>query len=154
MASLSNEMRNILLDHLIRGQSWTPPVAVYVALCTSPCTDMAPGTEPVSPSYRRAQISCNLTSWSSTISPVDTSISTGTSGVIYNIVPITWPQPAEDWGAVTHLAIFDSQTGGRYLMWTALERGRDLILGDSAISIQPGDLSLSIDNKVYSLTNI
>lgn len=142
--NLTNYSRNKLLDFLFRGQSFTQPSTLYFALFTSPATDEQPGEEPVDSEYHRAAIDCSLTDFSGTDNSTSTSVSEGIDDTIYNISTISWPDPAEDWGVVTHIGVFDSLVGGNYLYWAELDRERDIVVGDSGVRFSPGILSISL----------
>lgn len=147
MPNMSNALENKLLDMMFRGQTgYTPPINIYIGLFTSPCTDASPGTEVTAPSYVRGVIPCLLSTWSGTNGPNSTAPSTGTSGTIFNISAVTFPDPQEEWGTVTHVALFDASTGGNYLFWASLATPRDFIAGDVNIKFRPSELSVQIDN--------
>ncbi|GHV42016.1 hypothetical protein FACS1894187_24050 [Synergistales bacterium] len=147
MPNMSNDMENKLLDFLFRGQPYTPPATVYVAMFTTTPTDEEPGEEPTAPSYARAPISCTLEDWSGTDSPDSQSApSSGTSGTIFNISEISFPDPQEDWGSVAYIGLFDAPTGGEYLFWSELTAPRDFVVGDVNIRFRPAEMSIQIDN--------
>ena len=146
MANMSNFLENKLIDFLFRQQTYTPPTALYFGLFTTPPTDSTPGVEPAAPSYSRAGTATGLTMFSSTNAPDDTEISAGSSGITYNQQNIVFPDPEEEWGAVTHVGVFDAITGGNYLFWGELIHPRDFVVGDVNIQFQPGEISFRIDN--------
>lgn len=146
MASLSNEFENQLLDYLFRGQPFSPPTSIFVALFKSEATDAEPGEEVSAPSYARAEVPCTLTDWSSTNASDNTDPSTGTEGVIYNITSAVFPDPLEDWGVVVHVGLFDQSTGGNYLMHAPLVSPKDIVAGDANIMFDAEYVSLEIDN--------
>jgi hypothetical protein len=146
MPNMSNAMENRLLDYLFRGQPYEAPLAVYVALFTTTPTDAAPGQEPTAPSYARAAISCTLGDWSGTNSPDTRDPSTGTSGTVFNISEVKFPDPQEDWGNVGYIGLFDAPAGGNYLYWSRLTAPRDFVVGDVNIKFRPSELSIQIDN--------
>lgn len=146
MASLSNDFENRLLDFIFRGQPFTPPSAIYVALFTTAATDAQPGEEISAPSYARAEVPCSLADWSSTNAPDGTEPSSGTEGVIYNITQAVFPDPLEDWGVAIHVGLFDQKSGGNYLMHAPLASPKDIVAGDANIMFDAEYLSVEIDN--------
>jgi len=45
MASISDYYENKIIDHMLRGQAFTPPSTIYLALYTVAPTDAGGGTE-------------------------------------------------------------------------------------------------------------
>lgn len=146
MASMTNVLENRVLDFLFRGGPLEPANTTWLALFTSPPTDAVPGNEPDAPSYARAPIPSTMVDWSGTDSPTSTTASGGSSGTIYNISEVSFPDPQEDWGMVTHIGMFDAEIGGTYLFWAPLAVPRNFVPGDVNIKFKAAELSVQIDN--------
>ena len=143
--NLTNYHRNKLLDFLFRGQPYTPPATLYFAIFTTAATDETPGDEPADSVYHRAAITCSLSTFSGTDNSTSTDVSEGTGDTIYNIATILWPDPANDWGVITHWGIFDALTGGHYLYWGEFSTSREIIVGDSGVRFAPGTLPITLN---------
>jgi len=146
MSAFSDYVENKLIDWMLRGQAFTPPATVYVALFTSAPADAGGGTEVSGGSYARVAITCSLANWAGTQAAGSTTASTGTSGTTSNNNPITFPAPTADWGLVTHFAIMDASSGGNELIYGALTVPKTINNGDSAPVFQAANLSVQFDN--------
>jgi hypothetical protein len=62
MAELSNYLENSLLDHVLRGTSYTSPTTVYVGLYTSDPGDDNSGVECTGGAYARQTLSVTTAS--------------------------------------------------------------------------------------------
>lgn len=146
MATMSNYLENKLVDWLLRGQSFTPPTTLYVALCTSAPTDASTGstiTEVSGGNYGRQSFASNTTNWYTTNGD-NGAASSGTSGTTGNATTIAWNSVT--WGAtVTHIAICDASSGGNMLFYAALDASKTVSSGDS-ISFATNSLTIQIDN--------
>ena len=140
--NMTDYLENKVLDFLFRGQTYTAPTTLYFALFTSPASDLEPGEEPTDSAYHRAAVNCTLANFSGTDTPSSTAASTGTSGTIYNIATIAWPDPTEDWGEITHIGVFDQLVGGNYLYWAEISNPLDIVVGETGIRFAPGTLGI------------
>lgn len=145
MAGKSDYLENKFLDWLLRGQAFTAPTNVYVALFTAAPTDAGGGTEVSGGSYARVQVASALANWAGTQSAGSTTASSGTSGQTSNNGTITFPAPTASWGTVTHFGIFDASSGGNLLYWAALTTSKTVNNGDSAPSFAAGTLTITED---------
>lgn len=116
---LSDYGSNKLIDLLFRDQPYTWPATTYVAYTTTMPTNSTPGTEPLG-GYARVAIASSLTEWSGTDGPGSTAPSTGESGRMANINPITFPVPTADQGDAVGTMLMDAATTGNMLMRGAL----------------------------------
>lgn len=145
-ASLSDYLENKLIDAFLRGQSYTMPATVYVALATTSGSDSACGTEVTGGSYARVSVSSSLANWAGTQSAGSTSASSGTSGTTSNNNAITFPAPTANWGSVTEFCVFDASSSGNLLFRAALTTPKTVNNGDAAPSFAAGALTFQIDN--------
>lgn len=145
-ASLSDYLENKLIDAFLRGQSYTMPATVYVALATTSGSDSACGTEVTGGSYARVSVSSSTANWAGTQSAGSTSASSGTNGTTSNNNAITFPAPTANWGSVTEFCIFDASSSGNLLFRAALTTPKTVNNGDAAPSFAAGALTFQIDN--------
>ena len=146
MAAMSNYLENKLIDALFRGVAYSPPTTLYFALFTSSPTDAGTGTEVSGSGYVRMGVTANTVNFANT-QDSGTANSSGTSGATKNNVAIAWSTaPAAAWGVVTHMAIYDAQTGGNLLWWGPLTNPKTINAGDPAPSFPINAFVLTLDS--------
>jgi hypothetical protein len=143
--ALSDYLENKLIDHVFRGQTYTAPATIYVALYTSACSDAGGGTEVTGGSYARASVASSLANWAGTQAAASTTASTGTGGTTSNNGVITFATPSAGWGTVTHVGLVDALTAGNLLICTALTTGKTINSGDT-VTFPAASLTTTIDN--------
>lgn len=146
MAAMSNYLENKLIDALLRGQTFTFPTTVYVALFTANPTDSSAGTEVTGGSYARVAVACSMANFAGTQSAGSTTESSGTSGTTSNNVALTFPAPTANWGTITGAAIMDAATSGNVLLFGALSTPKAVNSGDAAPTFPVAAISYQIDN--------
>lgn len=146
MAAKTNYLENKLIDQIFRGQAFSFPATLYIALFTSTPSDTGGGTEVSGGSYARVGLACSLTNWAGTQSAGSTVASNGTGGTTSNNVAITFPTPTAAWGSITHFAIFDALSAGNMLFWGALNTPKTVNNGDPAPVFSAGALTYQEDN--------
>jgi len=118
--AMSNYLEEKVINAAIRGEPFPAIQMVYVALFTTdPGEDGLTGTEVSGGSYSRrsatftepAQVDGRATSYNST--EIDFGIATAL------------------WGTITHVALFDAQTGGNMLYHEALASAKLIEANDS-----------------------
>ncbi len=144
--ALSDYLENKLVDWLIRGQTFTAPVTVYVGLATAAGSDAACGTEVTGGSYARVAVTSSLANWAGTQSAGSTTASSGTGGTSSNNGAITFPAPTANWGQVVEYCVFDAASAGNLLWRTALTTPKTINNGDAAPSFAAASATLQIDN--------
>lgn len=144
-AALSDYLENKLIDHVFRGQAYTAPATIYVALYTSACSDSAAGTEVSGGSYARPGVTSSLTDWAGTQSAGSTVASAGTGGTTSNNGAINFATPSAGWGTVTHIGLVDAVTAGNLLICTALSTSKTINSGDT-VSFPAASLTNQMDN--------
>jgi len=97
--AFTSQLNNSILNHVFRNEPYTPPSSVYVALFTSSNTEVS------GDGYERKQITFSA--------PINNEIA--------NDEEVRFPIAMSDWGTITHLAIFDSETGGNMLDLAEIE---------------------------------
>ena len=143
-ASLSNYTQNHLIDWFLRGQTFTPPTTVYVALDTTAGSAAACGTEVSGGGYARVAVPSSLADWAGTQGAGTTVVSSGTSGETSNNIAITFPAPTASWGQIVGFCFYDASTGGDMLLYAPLTIAKTVNGGDAAPSFPAGALTWSI----------
>lgn len=143
--ALSNFLTNKLIDFVMRGQAYTAPTTVYVALATSTGSAAACGTEVAYTGYARVAVTSSLTNWSGTQGATTTAVSSGTSGQTSNNATITFPAPTSGPNTVTEFCVFDAATSGNLLWRAALTTSKTLNNGDAAPSFAISALSWTVN---------
>ena len=128
MAELSDYLENKLLDHVLRGTSYTSPTTVYVGLYTSDPADDNSGTEVSGGSYARQILA----------------VTTASAGIVTSDADVTFPQATANWGTISHIGILDALTSGNLLMHTSLTTSKTIELGD-IFKIPTGNLTAELD---------
>ena len=147
MSAMSDYLENKLVDWFFRGQAFTPPATVYIALLTATTDDDgSPLTEVSGGSYARVAVASSLANWAGTQSAGSTVASSGASGTTSNNNPVTFPVPTANWGNITHFAIMDASSGGNVLYYGALTAPKTVNNGDPAPVFAAGTLTVQVDN--------
>lgn len=136
MSDFSDYMENLIIDHLLRKQSYTP-VNTYVALFTANTglESNAPTSEVSGSNYARLR--------------VDDDLSEAASGESDNDSDLTFNEATGDWGTITDVAIVDDASNTNWgntvnvLMWSALNANKAVGNGDT-FKISAGDLDVAI----------
>lgn len=136
MSEFSDYYENKVIDHMLRGQAFTPPATVYVALFTAVTGLEAnnPTAEVSGGSYARQAVT----------------LSAGSGGASANTADLTFPTATAGWGTVSHAAIVDHATNVTWgtnvnvLMWSALDASKTIDNGDT-FKINTGDLDVTVD---------
>jgi hypothetical protein len=144
VSALSNYLENGVIDWLLRGQSFSPPASVHVALFTAAPSDSGGGTEVSGGGYARASVTSSLANWAGTQSAGSTTASSGTGGQTSNNGTIAFPTPTANWGTVTHVGVYDASTAGNLLFWTPLTNAKTVNNGDPAPTFAAGALTFTL----------
>ena len=127
MAELSDYLENKLLDHVLRGTSYTSPTTVYVGLYTSDPGDDNSGTECTGGAYARQELA----------------VTTASGGIVTSSADVTFPQATDSWGTISHIGLLDSLTSGNLLMHTPLATSKAIDTGD-IFKIASGSLTAQL----------
>lgn len=128
MAELSDYLENKLLDHVLRGTSYSSPTTVFVGLYTSDPGDDNSGTECTGGAYARRQLS----------------VTTATAGIVTSSADVIFPQATGSWGTISHIGLLDAVTAGNLLMHTPLTTSKTIDTGD-IFKIASGSLTAELD---------
>lgn len=139
MAALSDYLESGLLNFLFRGQSFSAPSNISIALTSgapldvhtgSTIPELSSGVDPgTSTGYARVSIGApSSTSWSYT-----TADNSAGSGVVRNSGQIVFNTALVDWGWVSGIAVVDSSLygSGNVLMHSTLDNPRIIYAGDN-----------------------
>jgi hypothetical protein len=143
--ALSNFLTNKLIDFVMRGQTYTPPTNVFVALATTAGSAAACGTEVAYTGYARVSVPASLVAWSGTQGVTTTAISSGTSGQTSNNITITFGAPTSGPNTVVEFCVFDALTGGNLLWRAALTTSKTINNADAAPSFAISALSWTVN---------
>lgn len=122
MANFSNYYRDKIIDHMLRGQAFSPAATVYIALFSADTglQTNAPSAELSAGGYVRKAVALGAPS----------------AGVSSNPSDVEWDAASASWGTITHAAIVDHPTNTTWgtnvnvLMWNALEETKAIGAGD------------------------
>ncbi len=99
MAGKSRYLQNIVLNQVLRGTAYSPPVSLYIGLFNAMPTISTDGVEVTGIDYVRQAISFETT----------------TIGRTHNTNDIVFPDAGGSWGSALGFGIFDAVTGGNLL---------------------------------------
>ena len=146
MTAKTDYLENALTDFILRGQAFTAPTSVFIALFTGAPSDAGGGVEVAGGAYARIAVASSLANWAGTQAPGSTVASSGTGGTTSNNNAVTFAAPTANWGVVTHFGIFDALSGGNLLYQAALTTSKTINNGDAAPSFAAGALTIQEDN--------
>jgi len=142
VTAASNYLENKLIDHVLRGQTFTPAATLYLALCTAAPSDSSIGTEVAGNNYARVAITSSLANWAGTQAAGSTAASSGTGGQSSNNGAVPFPTPSGSWGTVTHWALVDVSSNlyfhGALAASKLIQSGDDVSFVAGAIQIGVG----------------
>ena len=131
MCSFSNHWENSIINHIFGKSSYSCP-EIYIGLLThEPNEDGTSVSEPECSGY--ARVLTNASSWDDAF-----------EGSIENINNITFGIACENWGKITHFALFDAASSGNVLAYGRLSPSININSGDIP-RFAPGDLIVCLD---------
>lgn len=129
---LTDYANNLYLDCLFGGVAFVPRPLLYAGLSLARPNKLGTVLEPSAGDYDRIPV----------VNSFDT-FSAASGGEKSNLLPITFPQPQTDWGAILAVFVADMPIGGN-VIWMAEPAGRIIVLaGDPAPSWAPGAMYFS-----------
>lgn len=143
--AMSNYLENKLIDHVFRGQAYTAPSMIYVALYTTACNDAWAGAEVSGGSYVRGSLAATMNSWAGTQGVGTQTASYGVNATTSNNSAISFMTPTAPWGTVTHIGLVDAAIGGNLLICIPLFLSKTINSGDS-VSFPPASVKNQLDN--------
>lgn len=127
VAKISTYLTHKIFNLTLRNQAYTPPATVYLGLLTQAPTLLTDSYEEVAGvAYTRETVTFAAPA--------------GRASSSSNVV--TYPEATEDWGTVSHWAVFDAATAGNLLYYGEFLVAREYVSGD-VISIPVGRITLS-----------
>jgi hypothetical protein len=129
MAALSDYAEKLLLDWMMTAGAATRPTAWYVALYTAAPSDAGGGTEVSGSGYARQAV---------TFAAASTP-----AGTTSNTSAITFTAAGGDWGAVSHIGLFDASTSGNLLWHGAMTATKTIADGDT-LEFAIGNIDLTL----------
>jgi len=132
VGAMSDYLADKLLDHCLKGTSYTAPTHLNVAFATVTIVDADTGStihEPAAGGYARI--------------PYDT-WKISVAGVSFNTSVITFAEASGAWGTITHFALCDTLATGQVLFYGTLTTARVVGNGDT-VSFPAGALSITLD---------
>ena len=136
MTDFSDYLENELLDHILKGLTFTAPATVALALFTTATSDAGGGTEVTNANaYARLEVE----------GATGRTFSAASGGTTDNDQDWDFATATGSWGTVSHMAIVDSTThgGGNFLFHGALTASKAVDNGDTA-RFSAGDLDVTL----------
>jgi hypothetical protein len=139
---MGTELRNALVNNLLRGQSLNfngvasgpATSSVWIALLTTLPTNGSGGVEVTGGGYSRIQMVSSLSSW---VAP--------SNGWTSNALPLRFSASTSPWSEVVGSAAFTAASGGTLLLYGPLAPPKVIEPGMAAQIFLPGTLILGID---------
>ncbi|MEI7027160.1 phage tail fiber protein [Paenibacillus sp. y28] len=120
LLSKSNYFKTATLNAALRGQSFTAPSTVYIALYTSNPTAADTGQEVSGGAYARQPVT-----FSAPTAANDLASTSNTADVNFAVA-------TADWGTITHIGLRSAATGGNLLYHGAVTSPRTILANDRA----------------------
>lgn len=120
MAQASDYLEKKFLDGLLGGTNVNFSAKPYIGLMKSAPSDNSTGTEVSGTNYSRIQVGGSGQG----------NFTVGNTGTASNNGAFTFPDAQSAWGVVTHVALFDSASGGNLLVYATLNTSADVQNGD------------------------
>lgn len=124
----SDFLKTNVLNHVLRGVSYSSPATVYLALFTVAPTDAGGGTEVTGGSYSRQTAEFDA--------PDDDQV-VNSDDILFSVA-------SADWGTIVHFALFDASSSGNMLYHAALTASRTILSGDQ-LRVPAGQLIVGED---------
>lgn len=124
-SSATNYLRNKIIDHMLRNQSYTPAATMYQALFSDDTDVFGGGTEVSGGSYSRKATTF--------IAPTN-GITSNSTDVSFAVMPAV---------VVTHGAVFDASSGGNMLLQNPLASPVTLAASDT-LTFPMGDITCTV----------
>ncbi|HIW31471.1 MAG TPA: hypothetical protein IAA29_01685 [Candidatus Paenibacillus intestinavium] len=130
--AVSNYLADKLLNGVFRGQDYTFPTTVYLALYTSNPTAADTGSEVSGGGYVRKTVVFNapVTESAEVYHSTTGLLMTVPRRTIKNNAEIAFPVATANWNTITHVAIRDALTGGNLLYYGAVNNPKTVSVSD------------------------
>lgn len=130
-----------ILEHALSKTAWTMPTSCYVALFNG--NPLAAGTEldgATATDYTRQEIAA---------ADLNSATFSEPTAEVTNSAAISFGTAGNDWGTITHWAIYDTDTSGNMIFGAPLEASRSVLSGDT-IQFPIGELKFRLKQTVAS----
>lgn len=127
--SFSNYLETEILDHVFGGAAYTAPATLYLALHTANPDEDGSGAEVSTSGTAYARQTVAFTTSGNTTS---------------NTSAVEYATATANFGTVTHVGVWDAETGGNLLAYAALTSSKTIETGD-VFRVPAGDLDISLD---------
>lgn len=142
MPAISDYLESGILHHIFRGQTFSKPATIAVALCSGVPVETNTGvTIPEianAGGYARVNVGAPSDgTWNFIVQSI------GASGLVDNVSAVTFPVATANWGMVSGIAITDSGVygAGNLLFHAALTTPRDVRTNDT-FQFAAGDIDI------------
>lgn len=125
--SFTNTLETRVLEWALTTGSPTRPTEWHIGLFTAAPGETGGGTEVSGGAYAREAVTFTVSG--------DTAS---------NNAAIEWPTATDNWGTITHIAVFDAATGGNMLVYGELTLAKTITTGD-VFRIPNADLDISLN---------
>lgn len=129
--AFSNYLETKLVEYTLRGQVFTQPTSVWIALHSADPGE-AGGNEITGTGYARVAVTCGTAAFSTHTPPLQ------------NNNTITFPQAGGSWGTATHFSIMDASSSGNMLFYGALTASKAIGTNDTP-SFAAAALQITLD---------
>jgi pSer/pThr/pTyr-binding forkhead associated (FHA) protein len=126
MSAASDFTETLALTWLLTANSATRPSAWYIGLHTADPTDAGTGAEISGNGYIRKSVAFGISG--------DTASNSAT---------VTFDAATGNWGTITHIGVWDSETGGNLLFHGAVTTSKTIDQGDT-FQISSGNLDITL----------
>ena len=126
--SFSNYLEAAILDHIFDEASFTAPTWYVALFVGDPGEAGAGGTEVSGNNYARTALGAT----------------TRTVSSVVNDASVEFPEASGSWGTISHIALFDADSGGNFLGSVAVDSALAVGDGDTA-RFAAGTLEFTLD---------
>jgi len=132
---MSTNLANKLLDHVFKGDAYTPETVLFVGLCTATPVDGDTGNLTGKEHSGDGYIRVSEDNWDA-----------ASGGVSQNTDLLEWDAASGSWGTVTHFAVLNTSTQatGNLLFYGTLTTARSVESGDT-INAPIGTITVTMD---------
>ena len=134
--SASDYLENALVNAVLRGQQYTSPSALYLALFTADPTDANITANEIASGTWYARVDMTLGG------TINSAFTAPANGVTSNAKVLTFQPVTGAQVTVTNFAIYDASTGGNMLYHSALTTPKTLLI-DDVLSFAIGSIQIS-----------
>jgi len=118
----SDYLEDVLLDHVLGADAYTPDTPLFIALYSVAPSDAGGGTEFSAGNYARLSVTNNLTNFPA-----------ASGGAKSNGTSFDFPvATGTNWGNCVAVGIHDAVSAGNLLKWATVDTAKDIDIGDTA----------------------